>query len=88
VHQDLDKEVELLKRMLNYAVACGSLASNPIAAVKLLRKPNVRRSVLDGAAFERLLTAAEDQLKPIILVAFDTGCGCARSSGYAGRRWT
>ena len=43
----LDKEVELLKRMLNYAVACGSLASNPLGAVKLLRKPNVRRSVLD-----------------------------------------
>ena len=29
--------------MLNYAVACGSLASNPLGAVKLLRKPNVRR---------------------------------------------
>jgi integrase len=40
----LDLEVELLKRMLNYAVACGSLKSNPIAAVKLLRRPNVRRT--------------------------------------------
>jgi integrase len=48
-------------------------ASNPIAAVKLLRKPNVRRSVLDDAAFEKLLALAESQLKPIILVAYDTG---------------
>jgi len=35
-----------------------------------LRKPNVRRSVLDDAAFEKLLAAAESQLKPIILVAY------------------
>ncbi len=57
--------------MLNYAVACGSLPSNPVEAVKLLRKPNVRRSVLDDAAFEKLFTAAEAQLKPIILVAYE-----------------
>jgi integrase len=69
----LDREVELLKRMLNYAVACGSLASNPIAAVKLLRKPNVRRSVLDDDGFRMLYEAAEPTLQPILLVAFDTG---------------
>ncbi len=80
----LDREVELLKRMLNYAVSCGSLPSNPIAAVKLLRKPNVRRSVLDDAAFEKLLAAAESQLKPIILVAYDTGM---RLREVLGLRW-
>ncbi|HUJ27031.1 MAG TPA: site-specific integrase, partial [Myxococcales bacterium] len=69
----LDREVELLKRMLNYAVAGGSLRSNPIAAVKLLRKPNVRRSVLADEAFEKLCAAAEPCLQPILLVAYDTG---------------
>jgi len=82
----LDREVELLKRMLNYAVSCGSLPSNPIAAVKLLRKPNVRRSVLDDAAFEKLLAAAETQLKPIIWSRMTPGCGSARSSVSAGHR--
>jgi integrase len=81
----LDREVELLKRMLNYAVSCGSLLSNPLAAVKLLRKPNVRRSVLDDAAFEKLLAAAESQLKPIILVAYDTGM---RLREVLGLRWS
>lgn len=81
----LDREVELLKRMLNYAVSCGSLSSNPIAAVKLLRKPNVRRSVLDDAAFEKLLAAAEPQLEPIILVAYDTG---VRLREVLGLRWS
>jgi len=69
----LDREVELLKRILNYAVACGTLPSNPVANAKLLRKPNVRRVVLDEAAFQRLFEASEESLKPILLVAFDTG---------------
>src|ERR1700694_2480142 len=60
----LDREVELLKRMLNYAVSCGSLSSHPAAAVNLLRKPNVRRSVVDDAAFTKLHMAAEAELKP------------------------
>ena len=81
----LDREVELLKRMLNYAVSCGSLPSNPVAAVKLLRKPNVRRSVLDDAAFEKLLAASEAHLKPIILVAYDTGM---RLREVLGLRWS
>ncbi len=53
--------------------------------MKLLRKPNVRRSVLDEAGFERLLALAEDQLKPIILVAFDTGM---RLREILGLRWS
>src|SRR5262249_47044704 len=43
----LDREVELLKRALNYAVTAGSLNHNPIAHARLLRKPNVRRMVVD-----------------------------------------
>ncbi|HEX9506938.1 MAG TPA: tyrosine-type recombinase/integrase, partial [Myxococcales bacterium] len=69
----LDREVELLKRILNYAVACGKLPNNPVANAKLLRKPNVRRVVLDEAAFQQLFEASEESLKPILLVAFDTG---------------
>ncbi|HWE22977.1 MAG TPA: site-specific integrase, partial [Myxococcales bacterium] len=81
----LDKEVELLKRILNYAVACGDLKSNPVADVKLLRKPNVRRSVLDEAAFEKVLAKAEPHVKPILLVAFDTGM---RRSEVVGLKWS
>ncbi|HVO17605.1 MAG TPA: hypothetical protein VMU15_00005, partial [Anaeromyxobacter sp.] len=62
-----------MKRLLNYAAACGRLEGNPIARVKLLRVPNVRRVVLDEDAFQRLLSKAEAWLQPILLVAFDTG---------------
>ena len=69
----LDLEVEILKRMLNYAVKCGRLQSNPLVGVKLLRRPNVRRTVVDEETFQRMVEAAATWLKPILVVAFDTG---------------
>ena len=81
----LDREVELLKRLLNYAAACGRLAENPVARVKLLRVPNTRRVVLDEEAFQRLSAKAEAWLRPILLVAFDTGM---RKSEVLNLRWS
>lgn len=81
----LDREVELLKRLLNYAAACGRLTEYPIARVKLLRVPNVRRVVLDEEAFWRLHAKAETWLRPILLVAFDTGM---RKSEVLNLRWS
>jgi integrase len=69
----VDKEVELLKRMLNYAERCEKIDRNPVAKASLLRKPNVRKLVLDEEGFARLIEAAEEALRPILLVAFDTG---------------
>jgi integrase len=69
----LDREVELLKRLLGYAVKSGELKDHPLRGVQLLRKPNVRRMVLDEAGFQRLFAAAEEALQPILLLAFDTG---------------
>jgi integrase len=68
-----------------HAAACGKLTENPIARVKLLRVPNVRRVVLDEEAFQRLHSAAERWLKPILLVAFDTGM---RKSEVLNLRWS
>ncbi len=81
----LDREVELLKRLLNFAAACGRLPQNPIAHVKLLRVPNVRRVVIDEAAFQRLSAKTEPWLRPILLVAFDTGM---RKSEVLNLRWS
>jgi len=69
----LDREVELLKRVLNHAVRLGTLRHNPIAEARLLRKPNVRRMVVDEEMFGRLFEASEEPLRPILLAAFDTG---------------
>ena len=69
----LDREVELLKRALNHAVRLGTLRHNPIAEARLLRKPNVRRMVVDEEMFGRLFEASEESLRPILLTAFDSG---------------
>jgi integrase len=69
----LDREVELLKRILNYAVASNEIPFNPLAGVKLLREPNVRRVVLDQQRFDELVEHAEEGLRPILVEGYETG---------------
>jgi integrase len=72
----LDREVELLKRMLGYAAKCGKLRENPLAGVALLRVPNVRDVVLSEEEFQERLSKLEKRsewMRPVLLVAFDTG---------------
>lgn len=59
--------------MLGYALKSAQLKDHPLRGVQLLRKPNVRRMVLDEAGFQRLFAAAEEALQPILFLAFDTG---------------
>jgi integrase len=58
--------------MLGDAVKCGELKDHPLRGVQLLQKPNVRRMVLDENKFQRLFASAEEALRPILLLAFDT----------------
>jgi integrase len=51
----LDREVELLKRAINYALKCKKVPSNPIEKVALLRKPNTRRVVITEEQFQKAL---------------------------------
>jgi integrase len=81
----LDREVELLKRILNYAVKCQRLDVNPLARVALLRKPNVRETVLDEEGFKRLVHFAHPGLQPILIVAYETGM---RRGEVLGLKWS
>ena len=69
----LDRELAQLKRMASYALECGRLKSNPLMHVKLLRKPNVRQSVIDEETFSKLVDAAGAEFRPILVMAYDTG---------------
>jgi integrase len=71
--QTLDHEVALVKRILNYAVACGKLTTNSVSKVPLLRKSNVRSVVMTEEKFGELLAAADPELQPILLLAYETG---------------
>lgn len=69
----LDREVELLKRMLNYAARSKLIRSNPIAHVRLLREPNTRDTVVSQPDFETLVDSAPASLRPILVTAYETG---------------
>jgi hypothetical protein len=84
----LDREVELLEGFLSYASSAGLLTGNPLAEVKLLRKPNVRWRVLGELEYARLFEAREEALKPLLPVALNKGCGSGRFSTSNGVRWT
>src|SRR5215472_9440345 len=59
----LDREIELLKRGINYAVKCKKVPANPIANVGLLRKPNVRTHVITENQFQKICAALRPQPK-------------------------
>ena len=81
----LDRELAQLKRMCSYGVECGLLQTNPVARVKLLNKPNVRRTVIGEATFSRLVEIADPELKPILITAYDTGM---RKGEILNLRWS
>ena len=44
-----------------------------MAKVRYLEEDNIRNSMVEELEFKRLFNAADDHLKPILLVAYDTG---------------
>jgi integrase len=81
----LDREVELLSRLLNYAVRCKKLQENPLGKTPLLRRPNVRHSIIEEEDFQKLLQGATRPLQGPMLTAFDTGM---RKGEIFTLRWT
>jgi len=69
----LNREVSLLKRLLNVAIEWGYLYENPARQLKPLREDNRRLRYLNKAEIDLLVASACRHLKPIILVAVNTG---------------
>ena len=69
----LNHEVGLLKRMINYSIRCGDLDVNPVANVKKLKENNTRDVIVTDEEFDRLYECANADIRPILLVAYDTG---------------
>ena len=69
----MNKEVVLLKAMLNKAVIWGYLDVNPLRTVKRLPEPDGRLRYLDADEIDRLLAACPSHLLPIVTCALHTG---------------
>jgi integrase len=69
----VNKEVALLKAMLNKAVVWGYLDVNPHLTVKRLPEPDGRLRYLNADEIDRLLAACPSHLLPIVICALHTG---------------
>ena len=82
----MNKEVALLKAMLNRAIAWGLLDTNPILRVKKLPEPEGRVRYLEPEEIERLLAASPPHLRPIVVCALHTGMRRGEILGLAWER--
>lgn len=64
--------LSLLKRVLGKAVKWGYLKSNPAAGIQLLPEQG-RERALTGDEYTRLLKACDDWLRPVVILAANTG---------------
>ena len=70
----INRELTILKKMLNLAVDWGHLSSNPTMKIKLFsEKDNLMERILTKEEEKRLLEAAAKELKPILVIALNTG---------------
>jgi integrase len=69
----VNRELILLKYMLNLAVSWGKLGATPMKGVRMLRVDNFPERILSRQEEEVLLKASCDHLKPVILTALHTG---------------
>ena len=69
----VNRDLAVLRRMLNLAIAWGYLRENPLRFFKFPKERNGRLRYLTREEFERLVEACPDWLKPIVTIAVNTG---------------
>ncbi len=69
----VNRELACLKHMFTKAIEWGMTSENPARKVKLFRENNARLRYLTPEEAKRLIDAATPHLKPILIVALNTG---------------
>jgi len=70
----LNREVEVLARVVAFAVSRKLLRANPLGGLQYPPEHNIREVVVDDALLERILAACKSWLRTFVLVAIDSGC--------------
>jgi len=69
----VNRDIEVVRRLLYWAADEGFIPSNPIARVRMVRERRARRPVMSVAEEVKLLAAASKHLRPIAIAGLDTG---------------
>ena len=80
----VNRDLEVVRHLLFWAVDEGLLAANPLARMPLVRERRIPRRVMSVAEEEQLLHAAAPHFRPIIIAATHTGM---RRGELLGQRW-
>jgi integrase len=81
----VNREIGCLKHMFNKAVEWNYLAENKLLKVKKFKEPPGRVRYLTDEEIERLLHCCADYLKPIVILALNTGM---RKSEILNLKWS
>ena len=80
----INRELALLKHMFNLAKKWKYTDENPVREVKFFQEQKIEMMILDKERGVRLIDVAVDYLKPIIIIAVNTGM---RRGEVLGLRW-
>ncbi|MBU4311794.1 MAG: tyrosine-type recombinase/integrase [Candidatus Omnitrophica bacterium] len=68
-----NREVAALKCIFGKAVEWGKVKDNPVRKVKLFKEPNARTRYLEKPEIRKLIDCCSPHLRPIVIVAVNTG---------------
>lgn len=69
----VNRELACLKCMFNKAIQWGRYDDNPVRRVRLFRENNQRTRYLESDEIQKLLENCQENIKPILIVALNTG---------------
>ncbi len=69
----INRELACLKHIFNIAIKLKVVDENPVKGIKFYKEQQIEMKILDDDEMKQLVEAASDSLKPIIVIALNTG---------------
>jgi len=70
----VNREITILKHLLNYAAECGVIESNPVEKFKRLREEQKERPRFTEDQVQKVIDAVRPDCRPLFIFIRETGC--------------
>jgi len=70
----VNREITILKHLLNYAAECGVIESNPVEKFKRLREEQTERPRFTEDQVQEVIEAVRPDCRPLFIFIRETGC--------------